>query len=136
MIKKEDVKIGQEVWFYEKWSGSYCKGKVIEFYYDSNDSLSKEELKLVGVKINGVGDFIGSTCRAFENIYLTKKDLVKAIEDKNKSIVNKYISQIQTVEDLVKFMYDSPLNAEEYTDYNARKASKIMAKELLNIDLE
>ena len=42
----------------------------------------------------------------------------------------------KTIEDLVQFMYDNTVScADEYTDWNARRAARERAKELLDIDL-
>lgn len=49
--------------------------------------------------------------------------------------IKKYCERIRTVEDLVQFLYKESMHAEEYPDYNARKAAEIRAKELLDIDL-
>lgn len=79
----------------------------------------------------------GSNTMRLTKLYHTYEECLNAKELKSKQTIENYKSQIKTIEDLVKFMYNNCVAcAEEYTDWDARKAAAERAKELLDIDLE
>ena len=68
--------------------------------------------------------------------FATKDAAIQYQAAKTNMIENKYRSEIKSVKDLVRFMYDNVVScAEEYTDWHARKVAAEKAKELLGIDL-
>lgn len=79
----------------------------------------------------------GSNTIRLTKLYHTNEECLHAMKLKSEQTIQNYKSQIKTVEDLVEFMYNNCVAcAEEYTDWDARKAAAERAKELLNIDLE
>lgn len=62
--------------------------------------------------------------------------MLEALRSEYNGKVEKYCSQIKDVKDLVAFCYKHNFSAEEYTEYEAAKAAKIRAKELLDLELE
>lgn len=121
-----NVKIGQEIWY--KTS-----------YVDVNSGIIKEihtDKGLDCVVVKGTHETRGTQGVRLENCYPTKEALLQALQVDFNNKVKTFCESIQTINDLVKFCYDHNMEAEEYTEWEARKAAQIRAKELLNIDLE
>lgn len=79
----------------------------------------------------------GSFTIPVKDIYLTRDALIQAMNDEADKIVAEYKAGIHTAEDLIRFMYEKPVgHCEEYTDYEARRAVKELALELLGITLD
>lgn len=71
-----------------------------------------------------------------ENVFNSREEAIKIINERSQKQVEDFISQIDTIEDLVVFMYNHNVCvAEEYTDWEAREAAKIKAEEF-GIELE
>lgn len=68
-------------------------------------------------------------------LFRFEEDAKSVLYKKHYETVHGYKDQIKSVEDLVRFMYSHPVSLHAYTDYNARLAASVMAKELLGIDL-
>ena len=70
--------------------------------------------------------------------YSTREAALAAQNAENERIRDGYRAQIQTVKDLIKFMYSNNVHngAEEYTDWNARQVAREKAKELLGLELD
>lgn len=108
-------------------------GKVIDFF---NDDVAK---------INGVGytdkdgnqteSFLGTFGVSTEDVFSSAADAYDAIRKKHDELVQKYCDEIKTVEDLVNFPLEHCLIGEEYTEYEAVDAYKIMVQKLLNISV-
>lgn len=121
-----NVKIGQEIWY--KTS-----------YVDVNSGIIKEIHNEKGhgyVIVNGTRKTYGTQGVKLENCYPTREALLQALQVDFDNKVKTFCDSIQTINDLVKFCYDHNMSAEEYTEWEARKAAQIRAKELLNIDLK
>lgn len=59
------------------------------------------------------------------------------MKQKTENIVKEYKDSIKDVNDLIRFMYNENVaTAEEYTDWNARRAAKERTLELLGIELD
>ena len=71
-----------------------------------------------------------------QDVYISKNDAEQAYNTEIQNRIEEYKSRINTVEDLVKFMFNENVtHAEEYTNYEARQAAIEKAKELLSIEL-
>lgn len=124
----KNVNIGDKVWFQEIWSGLLQSGIVKKVGTASNHEPYAE--------INWSSG--GTSSILLENLYPTKNALVKAMEQKSKEYIADVKSNIQDVNDLIRFMYDTPIatSSGEYTNYDARRVVRERAKELLNLDLD
>lgn len=122
----KNIKIGQEVWFKATWT-------------DVNSGIVTEicEGKTKGyVMLKGTRETTGTTGAKIKDCYPTKTELLDALRKEFDDKVKAYCESIKTIEDLVRFCYDHNMSAEEYTDWEAAKAAKIRAKEMLGIELE
>ncbi len=71
-----------------------------------------------------------------ETVFADRNDAEARNQAQFAEEVDKYLANISSVEDLVKFMFATNLSiCGEDTNWAARKAAKLEAKELLGIDL-
>lgn len=125
-MEKAGMKIGQEVWYSDTY-GNVQSGETIRFYEENPDY----------VKVKGTRDSYVTGGVKIKDCYDTKDELLAAMQKNHEEKVVSFCKEIKTVHDLVRFMYDNTVScAEEYTDWDARKAAYIRAKELLGMDLE
>lgn len=69
-------------------------------------------------------------------VFSSKEECIKYYNKNFSNKVVSYCKSIKTIEDLVTFMFNHCVScAEEYTDWEAREACKVKAKELLGLDL-
>jgi phosphoribosylpyrophosphate synthetase len=82
------------------------------------------------------GHFGGiQTGAKLSDCYESKQACIDAEKEKSRIRVEQYMNQINTVQDLVKFLFDHDV-VSEYKDYDAEKAAKIKALNLLKLDLD
>lgn len=127
-------KIGDKAYFEESWTENIIGGKVIEVgMTDETEKHPSEQF----VKIQIEGSRHDKRTQLSSKCYPTREAALAAQQNENKTICNKYRSEIQTVKDLVTFMYNNNVHngACEYTDWNARQVAREKAAELLGIDL-
>ena len=126
-----EFKPAKQVYFYDKMLDIVLSGKMaaIDNTYDEQCFL------LLNVRtING--DFMGSRTVRASKLFDTYDECVDNKNAYNQAIIEAYKNQINSVEDLVRFLYKHPCNgAEEYTEWHAAEAAKQKALELLNIVL-
>jgi hypothetical protein len=134
MIKKENLKIGQIVYKEEFWTQRIISAKV--------STIDETGVRLDGlfyVKPNGKDfeheRFYGSTVGKFEDIYITAKEAYDAQKNKSKLKIEEYCNEVKTIEDLLNFPIKHSFGVEEYTNYEAIAAYKIMCKKIANIDI-
>lgn len=118
-------KIGQKVWFQEVWSGCLYCGTIVEL---------KEKFQYAKIKL----DKIGTSDRLLSDLYGSENELKEAIRKESQNRINDIKSNIHNINDFVKFLYDNCVatGACEYTDWDARKAAKEIAKEMLGLELD
>ena len=134
MINK-DIPIGTKVYLEEYWTGRIVKAKIVDFEIYKGKDYAKLE-GLFDCDDDEDTDTIGSFGGALENLYLTKEEAINSLNDKNNKEVEEYKETIKSIEDLVVFCLDNCVaNAEEYTNWNARRAAIEKAKEY-GIDIE
>lgn len=117
--KKDSIQKGSHVWYFD--------------YYDNLQSNTVTDIQTLEGQTYAI--FNGTGCK-LEDAYLSKQACLDAKQRSDEAEIEAIKAKIQTVEDLVRYMYNNVVScAEEYTNWNARKAVAIRAKELLNIDL-
>lgn len=127
-------KIGDKAYFEDSWTENIIGGEVVEVgMTDATEKHPSEQF--VKIKIEGSRyekrDQLSSKC------YPTCEAALAAQQSKNEAIRNKYRDSIQSVKDLVKFMYDNNVcGSEEYTNWNARQIAREKAAELLDLNLD
>lgn len=131
MIKEENINIGDRVWFEEYWTQRALCGCVEAFY-------TEQRVKVRGLKSNGAFDKNSVAYVKSENLYRSKNDCIKGIQEKNDKIVAEYKTEITDLESLIAFPLKHNVGqCEEYTDYEATRAYTERAAELgLAINLE
>ncbi len=126
-------KIGDKAYTYENWTGLVYEVEIEDIKENIYEIHFLSVVNRNGIEIE---KGIGNSQRTEENLWENAEEVYKYLDDKSAKNVEKLLEQIETVEDLIKFPLWHCLNGEEYTDYDAIKAYKIKAKELLNIDLD
>lgn len=129
-----NFKIGDKAYFEENWTENIIGGEVVEVGMTEATEKHPSE-QFVKIKIEGSRyekrDQFSSKCHP------TREAALAAQQSKNEAICNKYRDSIQSVEDLVKFMYDNHVSCcEEYTNWNARQVAREKAAELLSLNLD
>ena len=128
MVRKEDLKIGDIVYIEGSWSSGLYSGEVYEIQDKGALVHGKNYINADGSD----GDrYYGSCGNTYENIYLTAEDAINGIKAKHQAKVDEYCKQITDIESMIKFSMNHCLNGEEYTNWDAVKAYKIMAKNYL-----
>lgn len=110
--------VNTKVWFFDNY-GNLCSGiiqetlGVCEKYYE----IHLDHGGTMGVRT--------------ENCHLSKQAAIQAQNEKEQKQIQKYKDSIQSLDDLFVFCLNHCCaHAEEYTDYEARKACIERAKEL------
>lgn len=121
-MQVSDVKIGQTVWFYENWTNAIESAIVMDIVTNSDAVYTTLHCQ-------------NSTCnRVLDDIYPSHQLCKEAVDLRNRKTVDAYRSEITDKEALINFALTHNVGpAEEYTDYNARMAFVIRAKELLGV---
>ena len=77
----------------------------------------------------------GTFGAAQDCVFLSKELALEAEKKRYNTLVKQYCSEINNLEDLIRFPLEHCFSG-EYTDYEARKAYRIRAKELTNIEMD
>lgn len=126
MINKNEVKIGDKIWFQEQWTERVIYGIVTK--------ISDKGVYLDGV-IHDDNSFIGSSGAIWENAYKTKDDAIKSVREKDEKQVTDYKAMMPDIKGLVQFALNyNTCRCEEYTDECAIRAYTERAKELGVLD--
>lgn len=129
----ENIKVGDTVYFFDKWSACCVSGLVKEIKENSTFCNCKEYLYRDGTVMDPA---YGSCYVPFENMFKSPEEAYAAKDKEKNESVDKYCNQIKTERDLVVFALTECLNGEEYTDYSARAAFVKRANELLHVDVD
>lgn len=146
-------KIGQEVWFFELWGlWGHCihSAKITALGETEVSVRDPKKYPYADIK----WDIGGNSKRLLRDLYSSREELqkelkkaeekkiseIKELQKELKKEEEKKIAEIKAkiknANDLVAFMYDHCVaNAEEYTDWTARRAVKEIAKEMLGLEL-
>lgn len=127
-----DFKVGDHVWGIQRgWCEGIINGEIKKF--ETITDYKGKSAKFVYIRNNYA---MLSGYAKEDDIYKSKSDAEKAYKEEIQNRIKEYKSRINTVEDLVKFMFNENVTcAEEYTDYEARQAAIERTKELLDIEL-
>ena len=126
MMNKNEVRIGDKIWFQEQWTERVIYGIVTK--------ISNKGVYLDGV-IHDDNSFIGSSGAIWENAYKTKDDAIKSVREKDERQVAEYKAMMPDIKGLVQFALDyNTCRCEEYTDECAIRAYTERAKELGVLD--
>ncbi len=129
-----EFKVNDSAYFIEPWTGNIIGGQVLEVKQTEAKPKHPSEPYLV-IQIEGTRygkrDFLARKC------YLTREAAESAQNAKSEKLRDKYCSQIQSIRDLVRFMYSHHVSCcEEYTDWDARFVAKEKAKEFFGLELD
>lgn len=121
-MPETEIRINDTVWFFDPYGSLFC-GRVTKI------TGGYAEVKGTG------GNSIGSTGVKIADCYATEQECISAKQEADRAEVEAYKAQITDVAALVEFMYSHTVScAEEYTDWNARKAARERSRELLGIE--
>lgn len=121
MINKNDITLGERVWFRETWTERIVYGIVDDI---------KNDYTVVRGKSSDDDSFIGTLYKMFDNIFTSREQCMQAVKEENDSLVAAYKEEITDVNSLINFPLNHSFGAEEYTDYEAIRAYKEKAAEL------
>lgn len=122
-MKLADLKDGEELYYIHAALDEVRSGKLLCTYPESD--------VLTITDTNGM-DYIQLKV---DCVFRFQEDAKSVLYKRHYETVQSYKDQIKSVEDLVRFMYSHQVSLDEYTDYQARLAASIRAKELLGIEL-
>ena len=136
ILKFDDWRIGDIVFYYEHWSKCMIKAKIEKIIVkgDNSRSVLLNDICTVDTDGNEITKRYGNLCKSSNDVFSSCKEAYECIFNKRNKIVNEYCNLIKTVQDLMKFPLEHCFCGEEYTDDEAIEAYKIRAKELLNIE--
>lgn len=127
-------KIGDKAYFEDSWTENIIGGEVVEV---SMTKATEQYPARQFVKIKIEGSRYEKREQLSSKCYPTHGAALAAQQSKNEAVCNKYRDSIQSVEGLVKFMYDNHVSCcEEYTNWNARQVAREKAAELLGLNLD
>ena len=129
----KNLKVGDVVYFISTYRHIW-KGIVSELFH-SNTS-DKEYAHITNAKSPYNDMTYGSCDICIDNIYETLNDAQNANRRHSDIIKNGYREQINSIEDLVKIMFNNPYGGSEDIDWELREVVIEKAKELLNLNLE
>lgn len=123
------------VWYIETWSDRIVRANVQNIKI--SNGVEYAELRGMGGDPDSLVDFTGTQGRQFEELFSTRVALEKHIADENAARAAEIRAQIQTKEDMIRFMFNHTVScAEEYTDWFARETVKQIALEKWGTRLE
>lgn len=121
------MKIDEKVYYMDPY-GNVQAGIILEICTSEGERY---------YKVEGVEDSYGTSYAAACKCFPSLKELLDYERALSEERILQICSEIRTVEDLVAYMYSHPVClCEEYTDWDARKAVALKAKELLGVNLE
>ncbi len=126
-----EYSIGDEVWWINP-KGEYLHGVITDF----------DVMTVCGENVMAGYIHLAEECafpKCYMNIRLSicwpsKEECMRAQARQMKLQTEEYKKSIETVEDLVRFLFTHDCYSEDH-DYDAEEAARISAKELLGIDL-
>ena len=114
MMNKNEVRIGDKIWFQESWTDRITYGIVTK--------ISDEGVYLDGVSHDDKS-FTGSSGTTWKNAYKTKDDAIKGVHEKDDKQVAEYKAMMPDIKGLVQFALDyNTCRCEENTDECAIRA--------------
>ena len=131
MLDEKTIKAGQKVWCVDAF------GNIHNAITNETMVSQRGKKQITYVMMSSVDGYRSSQGFPIDACYSSREALLESEKAKADRNVRLYCEEIQSVNDLVEFMFNNPVApAEEYTDYDARKAAAIRAEELLGLKLE
>lgn len=128
----KNVNVGDIVYAIENWNGLIFSAKVTKVYQINNKERIVDVADLNC--LNYVADnsrCIGSTTYAFEQLFASAKNADEFRKNESNNLIENYKKGITDIASLIQFALNHCVAcAEEYTDWEARTAYCIRAKEL------
>lgn len=127
------MEAGDIVYYYEYWSDSIIKAKVVE--------MGEYNVKVSSIGVVTYDDqlfvkFSEVSTRRIDKLFSSAKEAYDIYYKKQNRCVESYCKQIYTVEDLINFPLNHCIsNDKEYANKEARHAYINMVKELLGIEI-
>lgn len=121
-------KIGDTVWWFDNW-GTLRTGEI----YDISDEKIRDKVTTYA-RIYEDGEKGVCTGAKLSDCWPTKQACLDADKRRSEAQVKEYKESITDVNDLVKFLFDNDVRSEN-RDYDARKAAKERARELLGYEI-
>ena len=126
-MKEIKYSIGDIVYFIGTWTDTCHKGSVIKTGVTRSGDYYATVVVLDGAEVKDL---------LFDDLYDSEQECEETIKLKGQLQVQVYCQQINSVRDLVNFMYTHHVSlCEEYTDWNAREACKLRAEQRLGMKL-
>lgn len=126
-------KANDKVYFIDIY-GYIWSGTIDDIFHANTSDEDYAHIKYVKNPYNG--STFGACDIRLTSIYKTLQDAKNANRKHSDAIINKYKSQINSVSDLVKLMFNNPCGGTEDIDWELREVVIEKAKELLDLDLE
>lgn len=127
-MNKPKFTVGQIVYVnYHYYTADKCE---IANFVENESSTHKPVYKLHSL------DLLGTYSATEDAIFDSYEKAVEAYNDEFNKRVNNYCSEINTLEDLIKFPINHCICGDEDVEYEARQAYLIRAKDLCNISIE
>lgn len=118
----KNIKLGQTIWFSTAYEPIKCG--TVSGISNSTHSESAVTIRESSIIIPA------------RKCYDTEEELKSVLKQQFDKRVQDYCDTITDVKALVAFCFEHNMAAEEYTNYEARQAAQIRAKELLDLTLE
>lgn len=118
----KNIKLGQTIWFSTAYEPIKC-GTVFGIGMSAHGEMA------VTIRESSI-PIPARKC------YDTEEELKDVLKQEFDKRVQDYCDKISDVKALVAFCFEHNMAAEEYTNYEARQAAQIRAKELLDLILE
>ena len=128
------MNVGDIVYYYEYWSDSIIKAKVVE--------MGEYNVKVSSIGVVTYDDqlfvkFSEVSTRRIDRLFPSAKEAYNIYYKEQNKCVEGYCKQICTVEDLINFPLNHCIsNNKGYANKEARHAYINMAKELLGIEIK
>lgn len=119
-MKFEDLHVNDNAYYINTVTDTIQRCTIKELH-------NRENIKFAKIRDTDLGGTINVKT---ENIFLTEKDAKDEMQKRNQAELQAYKAEIQSVDDLVNFMFNHHVACGDYTDWNARLAANIRAKEL------
>ena len=104
--------VGDTCWYKESWSGCYYECEIIEIKHMISNQTPYAKIK--NKNSGGIQIFDS----LFEKLAESRDELVA----RDNAIKNGYLAEINSKDDLIRFMFTHCINGEEHTDEEARAA--------------
>ena len=116
MKNKKTWAVGDTCWYEESWSGCFYECEIIKIKYivDKKNGTTTPYATIKNKNPGGIQTFDSW----FEKLAESRDELVA----RNNAVKDAYLTEINSKDDLIHFMFNHCINGVEYTDEEAREA--------------